>query len=327
MAITALRMLLSLMLVAGAVAPAIMATGQEPAPGSQVKQRGQHDWRESSAIRLETDLVSLTVSVTDRSGRAIMGLKMEDFKVYENGIEQPISFFGSEDVPASWGLVLDRSGSMMEMMRDVYQAAIHVIDEGTEQDEMFVVTFNDRVEVACDFTSERHKLENSILGLRANGETALYDAVAFALDHIRRGKHQKKVLVLITDGQDNSSQLKFRELIEMAEERDVLIYTVGMFESMDMRSLRMRGIDARSELEKLAEVTGAFAHFPTDIEKCRATMKAIALEVGHQYSLGYYPTNTGRDGKWRKIRVAVNQKTSESSYAARTRRGYYVQKP
>lgn len=289
------------------------------------QQHGHETSQEAPAVKLDRELVSLSVTVTDQNGKAVLGLKREDFKVYENGVEQSISFFSAEEAPACWGLVLDRSGSMMTMMQDVYRAAIHVMDEGTEQDEMFIVTLNDQIEIVCDFRSDRHKWENSILGLRAGGTTALYDAVAFALDHIQYAKHQKKVLVVITDGEDNSSRLKFRQLIERVEERNALIYTVGMFESMERSWLGLRDGYRRGELEKLAEVTGARAHFPTNIEQCRESMREIAREVSHQYSLGYYPSNLARDGQWRKIKVTViRQGEKDAKYVARTRTGYYA---
>src|SRR5712691_6746417 len=302
------RVLLSLSIVCAISAGvAAFASAQTPKPSpSTVKEQPQGP---DEKLTIETDLVPLRVTVADREGRAIRELKKEDFKVYENGVEQAINHFSSEAAPTSWGLVLDRSGSMAEMIGDVYRAALHIIDEGTEQDEMFIVTFNKQAELIEDFTSDRHGLENSILGLRAEGETALYDAVAFALDHVRQGKHKKKVLMVLTDGEDNSSSLRQRKIVERAEEEGVLIYTVGMFEGMDDRLFGMRmGMgrrDVLGELEKLADVTGAFAHFPTDIEGCRNSMREIAREVSQQYSLGYYPSNRAHDGKWRSIRVVV----------------------
>ena len=273
-------------------------------------------------VTIDTDLVVLRATVSDTQGRAPAGLKQADFKVYEDGVEQPLSFFSSEESPVSWGLVLDRSGSMTEMMGDVYQAALHVIDDGTSKDEMFIATFNDRSEVISEFTSDRHRLENSTLGLRADGETALYDAVALALDQVKRGKYRKKVLVVVTDGEDNSSRLKFSQLIERAEEEEVLVYAVGMFGQVGMGLMGARSGSARSELEKLAQVTGGTSHFPDDPGQCRDVMSAIAREVSQQYSLGYYPANKSHDGKWRSVRVAVGQ--GQTKYAARTRAGYYA---
>ncbi len=282
--------------------------------------------QDAASLKLSTDLVSLSVTVTDQKRRAITGLRREDFKVYENGVEQPLSFFSAEEAPVCWGIVLDRSGSMAEMIRDVYRAAVHVVDEGTEEDETFIVTFNKNVELGADFISDKHRLQNSILGLRADGGTALWDAINFALDHLKRAKHRKKVLVVITDDEDNSSRIKFRELIERAEEANVLIYPVGMFESIGMFRLEMSGGGPRVELEKLAEVTGARAHFPTNVEQCQSTMREIASEVSHQYSVGYYPNNSKRDGKWRNIQVVTGQGEGKARLTARTRAGYYAPK-
>ena len=298
---------------------------------ASLAQHEREGLQENQPIKLTTDLVSLNVLVTDQSGRAITGLKQGDFKVYENGTEQAVSFFSAEEAPVSWGLVLDRSGSMMGMMRDVYRAALHIVDEGTEQDEVLVATFNDRVEMVTGFLSDRHRLENSLLGLRADGTTALWDAVAFGVDRVKRGKHRKKVLVVVTDGQDNASTLKFRELIERVEEDEVLIYPVGMFEAGGevMRDLIKMGLEEaypQLELEKLAEATGTQAHFPNNIEECKRAMKEIAREVSQQYSLGYYPANTARDGKWHKIQVKVSAGDGKIRYVARTRAGYYAPK-
>lgn len=280
-------------------------------------------------IRIDTNLVVLRVTVSDQQGRAATSLKQEVFKIYEDGIEQQIGFFSAEESPVSWGLVLDRSGSMMDMMSDVYDAALHVIEDGTSRDETFIVTFNQKPELVIDFTSDQHRLENSVIGLKADGQTALYDAVDFALDHLKHSKNRKKVLVVVTDGEDNASRLKLRDLIERAEEEEAVIYTVGMFGSMGSSSgllARLMGErDTRGELKKLAEVTGGSSHFPQNVDQCEVVMKEVAREVSQQYSLGYYPLNKTRDGKWRKIQVKVSDGRSVN-YVARTRSGYYARK-
>jgi VWFA-related protein len=277
-----------------------------------------------STIKVDTNLVLLNVAVTDQKGRAVSGLEKTHFKVFEDGVEHSINFFSMEKVPVSWALVLDRSGSMSEMIGNVYRAAVHVVDEGSEDDEAFIVTFSETSELASDFVSDRRKLRDSVEGLRAGGSTALWDAVAFALDHLKHGQHRKKVMVVITDGEDNHSRLNLRDLVRRVEEEDVLIYTVGMFESDGLS--RFFGADAsmRKQLARLAEATGAQAHFPTNIEQCEAAMAAIARDVSWQYQLGYYPTNRARDGKWRKIKViVVGSGNTDTKYIARTRTGYY----
>jgi len=174
------------------------------------------------------------------------------------------------------------------------------------------------------FISDKHRLENSTLGLRAFGQTALYDALEFALGEFSKGKFRKKVLVVVTDGEDNSSNLPFRKLVQQAEEEEVIIYTVGMFGSGIMAFRGSAGI--RGELEKLSEVTGGTAHFPSNPDDCRKVMKEIALEVSQQYSLGYYPTNTNYDDKWRAIQLKVQRGREESGLTPRTRTGYYARK-
>src|SRR3989442_372971 len=121
---------------------------------------------------------------------------------------------------------------MQDMIDDVYQAALHAIDDGTDNDETFIATFNDHVDLVSDFVSDKHRLENAVLGLRAGGETALWDAIAFTLNHIRSGQHRKRVVMVITDGEDNRSELAFRDLVDRAERAEVLIYTVGMMGPM-----------------------------------------------------------------------------------------------
>jgi Ca-activated chloride channel family protein len=326
---------------------------QNPLFAQQRESVAQKDQSSNSPIRLTTDLVLLNVMVTDRNGQALLDLKKEGFKVYEDGVEQMISFFGAEETPVSWGLVLDRSSSMKKMMAEVYQAALHVLDEGTDDDEAFIATFNNGVEKIVEFTSDRNTLRNSLIGLRATGNTALYDAVAFALKQMRRARHQKKVLVVVTDGEDNSSRMRLGDLVELAQESDVLIYAVGMFDSMNaaMPVPRYEGLNRtqdfdaqslnpnrkgmpmlredyfREYLKELAEVTGATAHFPSNPTACKEVMRTIALEVSRQYSLGYYPTNMNRDGKWRKTKVVVApQGKKASGYVVRTRAGYYAPK-
>ena len=272
-------------------------------------------------IVINTDLVVLRASVTDKQGRAVTGLKKENFKVFEDGVEQVIDLFSAEESPVSWGLVLDRSGSMERMIREVYEASLHVIDEGTNKDEMFIVTFNEKTELVSRFETDRHRLKNSTLGLRADGDTALYDAVSFALDEFKQGKFRKKVLVVVSDGEDNASRLSFRKLIERAEEEEVIIYTVGMFDS----SMEF-GLNVRDGLAKLAEVTGGRAHFPKDADDCRTVMDEIALEVSQQYSIGYYSTNETYDDKWRSIRLQAKEQKSQNALVARTRPGYYAKK-
>lgn len=291
-------------------------------PGAWTQAGKGYEPQQRTTLRVGVDLVLLDVTVQDRAGQPVRDLQKEHFKVYEDKIEQSISFVGREEAPVSWGLILDSSGSMKGMMHDVYEAAAHVMEEGTHEDEMFVMTFNDGVDLVLELTSDRRKLQQSIFGLQSHGSTALYDAVASALDHIKQGKHRKKVLVVITDGEDNHSSFSFRRLLDRVRESDVLIYTVGMRVAMGaFRSLN----ESRHDLEEMAKITGGYAYFPTNIEKCRQTMSKIAEEVSEHYTIGYYPANREHDGRLRKIKIAIAESEGKNrKYTVRARSGYYA---
>jgi Ca-activated chloride channel family protein len=278
--------------------------------------------RESPSLQVAVDFVLLDVSVQDKDGQPVRNLQQKDFRVYEDKIEQPISSFSTEESSVTWGLVLDRSSSMQGMLKDVYESALNVIDQGTKEDEMFIMTFNNRTETVSELTSDRRQLTDSIFGLHAEGSTALYDAVDTALDYIKQGKHRKKVLVVVTDGGDNRSRIRFSRLMDRVKESDVLIYTVGMYGSMVNNPTEARSSSqARQELKQLAETTGAYAHFPPDPGKCREAMDKIAQEVSEHYTIGYYPANQARDGRWRKLKVAVAAQPN-AKYLVRARSGY-----
>ena len=154
----------------------------------------------------------------------------------------------------------------------------------------------------------------------------MYDAVDSALDYLKQGKHRKKVLVVITDGGDNKSRVRLSRLVDRVKESDVLIYTVGMLGVMAHNPTEARMTQQpRQQLEQLAEITGAYAHFPIDAEKCREAMAKIAREVSEHYTIGYYPTNQAHDGRWRKLRVVVtDHHGANTKYLAHTRSGYYI---
>ena len=279
----------------------------------------------SPSLRLDVDLVSLNVVVTDQKGQVIKDLSQEDFKVYEDRVEQPISFFNYEEAPVSWGLVLDRSRSMSSVITDVHQAALHLIDEGTGQDEMFILAFNDEKQMVQNFTSDRNRLANALFGLQSSGRTAMFDAVAFALERLREGVHPKKALIVVSDGEDNSSELSLKELIEVAEEQDGLIYVIGFSEPADPGRKGLRNWGPRAQLEKLAKATGGKAFFPGNVHQCQDTVRTIAMEVSHQYNIGYYPSRPVHDGEWRKIKVeVVREREPGRKYLTRTRTRYFA---
>src|SRR6266571_2557566 len=299
----------------------LVTSGMIFAQGSRPSQEGS-----TRSLQVSVDLTLLDVTVHDRAGKPVRDLEQGRFKVYEDKIEQTISFLSKEESAVTWGLVLDRSGSMQGMMSDVYQAALHILEDGIGEDEMFIMTFGDGINLVSPLTSDRRALQNSIFGLEAHGPTPLYDAVASALDYIKQGKHRKKVLVVVTDGGDNHSSLSFNRLVDRVRESDVLIYAVGMYGTMAHNPTELRLIQRpQRQLEQLSETTGGYAYFPTDPDKWRETMSTIVQEVSEHYTIGYYPSNQTHDGRWRKVKVEVTKTNQDKAkYFVRTRSGYYA---
>lgn len=274
---------------------------------------------DNQSLRVAVDLVLLDVAVSDRDGRSVRNLDRGNFKVYEDKVEQTISYFTTEESPVTWGVVVDRSGSMRDM-KDVYDAALHMINEGVKDDEMFVMTFSRKIDTLTSYTTDRRVLQDALFGLHAQGATALWDAVDSAIENLKRGKHRKKALLLITDGVDNKSRVSFNRILDRVKESDVIVYTVGI---NTPTGIFAKGRRERDQLEALAEITGGYAHFPTDSKECRETMEEIVREVSEHYTIGYYPANATYDGKWRKIKVVTDSGMRDEKYVARSRTGYF----
>ncbi len=278
------------------------------------------------SIKVDVDLVQLHVTVTDRSGRSFTGLKVENFRIYDNGAEQKIHHFTTRDLPFSMGLVLDRSGSMSMVIDEVYQAAFHTIRASKPEDEFFIFTFNHEFQMRQNFSTDRKLLQKQLKGVDAEGRTALYDAVLAALDYIRGGRHDKKALLVVTDGADNSSKASFRDLLERVRRENVAIYVMGFFGAVSDYGSRVERDDLERRLIDLADAGGGKAYFPRTMEECDQVCIAVAQELRQQYGLGYYPIPKVRDGGWHAVQVQL-QLTPENfnkGLTARTRAGYFA---
>lgn len=283
----------------------------------------------TAPIKVDVDLIVLHVTVIDRNDRAQRDLRAGNFRVYDNGIEQALHHFSTEDLPYSMGLILDRSGSMMMMIDEVYDAAFHTIRASKLEDEFFVFTFNDEVQLRQNFSTDRGLLERRLKRARAEGRTALYDAIATGLEHVRNARHDKKALLVVTDGDDNSSAISFDALLSRAQQEEVTIFTIGMLGPEGEFSLRVQNESLRARLTRLAEATGGRAYFPRNIEECEKACIAIAEELRQQYSLGYYPVPAMHDGTWHavEVRLQVPGQLGAKELAVRTRSGYLSPRP
>lgn len=277
-------------------------------------------------IKVDVGLVNLNVTVTDRTGQPYTALKTDNFRVYDNGVEQVIHHFSRDDVPFSMGLVLDRSGSMFMMMKEVYQAAFHTISSSKAEDEFFLEVFSDEVKTQQDFSTDRRVLEQQLKSIGAGGATALYDAILEGVDHIQRGHHDKKALLVVTDGADNASTHRFQEVLERARQESVALYIVGMFDREELAAERTSENHLKKSLTQLAEATGGKAYFPRNIKQCEQACITIAQELRQQYAVGYYPSFRLQDGRWHNVEVRLNLENDmrDSGLKARTRAGYYA---
>jgi Ca-activated chloride channel family protein len=297
-------------------------TPPPPPPPPQLKDQTH------GGIRVSTDLVLLHVTVMDEHGQFVPGLKQNNFRVFEDKVEQKISAFLGEDVPVTMGLVIDNSGSMREKRAQVNAAALTFIKTSNPQDEVFVVNFNDEyyLDLDKDFTNDQRELNEALSRIDARGSTALFDAVIGSLDHLRKGHKDKKVLLVITDGDDDASRKKLADVVAVAQKSDAQIYAIGVFSDEDRKSAKKMIRNSKKELTEMTVVSGGAAYFPDTLEQVQSICAQVAHDIRNQYTLGYYPTNLAMDGSFRQVQVQLIQPKDRGKMTARTRAGYYSQK-
>jgi Ca-activated chloride channel family protein len=273
------------------------------------------------SLRIDVDQVLLYATVTDRGNRYVNGLSPENFRVWEDKIEQHIEYFSKEQVPLSVGIIFDVSGSMQEKLRQAQAAAATFLKMGDRDDEYFLIQFSDSPELLQDFTTDITKLQNRLLFAKAHGSTSLYDALYLGMNRVLRGTNTRKALLLITDGEDNHSRYSIANVKDFAKEHDVTIYSIGIEDASDMLFPVVNG---RANLEALAELTGGVAFFPRTVDVLEDICQQIGLDLKNQYMLGYRSQNLAKDGKWRKVQVKVLPPKGLGGVTVRAKNGYYA---
>jgi Ca-activated chloride channel homolog len=312
----------STLLIVAAALSLVRAQQQGPVPPPPAQQQ-----REPSgyAIQRDVNLVVLHASVLNSRGQFVPGLQQENFRVFEDKIEQKLSVFRQEDVAVSLGLVIDNSGSMRDKVAQVRTAALTFVKVSNPQDESFVVNFNDDyyLDTVHDFTSDINELQDALDRIDSRGSTGLYDALIGSLDHLRKGHKDKKVILVISDGLDNASRRSLEDAVREAQRSDALIYAIGIFSDEDLRQNRGQMRKARGALTDLTTATGGLAFFPDTADETEALCTQIAHDIRNQYTLGYSPTNTAQDGKFRSVQVDVTPPRGLGKLSVRTRTGYF----
>ena len=278
-------------------------------------------------IKLDTDLVLLDVSVVDITNNPVFDLKKEDFAVYEDKIQQTIEAVSREEVPLSFGMVIDTSGSMRSKLQIVSDSALDLVKQMKQDDEAFLAQFKAEPELVQDFTTDRRELEDAIGELFTSGGTSLLDAIIATADYAQeKGKRRRKALIVITDGLEKNSSVKEKEVMDALKEDEVQVYLVGFIDEEDSEKSyfgKSPAKKAKDLLTRLADDSGGRAFFPRDVSEMPAIAAQIAKELRTQYVVSYYPTNDKRDGTFRSLKVNVSPKGNRK-LIARTRQGYYA---
>ena len=294
---------------------AVLACG----PVLAQKPAHQADDPSKAVFRTDTRLVVLHATVVDKSGHLVTNLPQSAFTVYENNVAQTIKDFKREDVPVSMGLIVDNSGSMRDKREKVKEAALDLVKDSNKSDEVFVVNFNDEAFLDTkDFTSDMKEMEEALSKIDSRCGTAMRDAIRMSIDEAKeKGKRDKKVLVVVTDGNDNSSLISLENLVKSAQQSGILIYTIGLLSEEEHREAAR----AKRALKEIAEATGGQVYFPKELADVAKIAHQVAHDIRNQYIITYTPTIAALDNTYRAIKVVAN---GPNKPMVRTRSGYYA---
>jgi Ca-activated chloride channel homolog len=265
----------------------------------------------SSNFRVDARMVQIPVTVTDPLDRNVMNLTADNFRVFEGDVEQKISAFSMADAPISAGVVFDTSGSMKRRLQESRAAVQQFLDSAVPNDEFFLVQFSDAASLLSPFTREQSAILRGMESLDARGWTALYDAVFMSVQQMRRATNPRRVLLVLSDGEDNNSRYSESEVLSLVREADVRVFAIGLFTR------------ARC-LEKMAEETGGRMITVHSLADLPAAMEKLNTEIRNQYMLGYFSTNAANDGRYRKVRVEVRLPVGTPPVHLAWRRGYLI---
>jgi Ca-activated chloride channel homolog len=298
------------------VAQSLPTEVQHDTPGRAIKQ-GQ-------SVHVDVELALVNVTVTDPHNRMVTGLESDNFRIFENDVEQEIQYFSSEDVPISIGVVFDLSGSMANKVGKSKEAALQFFKTANPQDEFLLVSFNERAELTSSFTNSVEDLQSSLLSLSAKGRTALLDAIYLGLSEMRSARNAKRALLIISDGGDNHSRYRESDIKRLAREADTQLYAVGIFDPLEYRSRTPEELNGPSLLSEVTELTGGRVFDVQNVNELPDIATKIGAELRNQYILGYRPSNKSHDARWRKIKVKLRAPKGLPPLSVYAKTGYYA---
>jgi Ca-activated chloride channel family protein len=269
------------------------------------------------------NLALVNVTVTDPYARVVTGLEPDNFRIFENNVEQEIQYFSSEDVPVSIGVIFDLSGSMANKVGKAKEAALQFFKTANPQDEFFLVSFNERAELISAFTNSADDLQSRLLSASGKGRTALLDAIYLGLSEMRTARNGKRALLIISDGGDNNSRYNEKDVKRLVREANTQLYSIGIFEPFGNRSRTPEELNGPSLLNEVTELSGGRAFSVENINDLSDVATKIGSELRNQYILGYRPSDKSHDARWRKIKVKLRTPRGLPPLSVAAKTGYY----
>jgi len=283
--------------------------------GTAIKKVGLH---------MDVDLALINVTVTDPYNRLVTGLDPDNFRVYEDNIEQEVVTFSSEDVPISIGVIFDFSGSMANKISKAREAALQFFKTANPQDEFFLVSFNERAELTSSFTNSIEDLQSRMMLTAPKGRTALLDAIYLGLSQMRGARNGKRALLILSDGGDNHSRYNESDIKRLVKEADTQLYAIGIFDPLGYRNRTPEELNGPSLLGEVTEMTGGRVFAVENLNELPDIASKIGMELRNQYVLGYRPSNKAHDARWRKIKIKLRAPKGLPPLNVYSKTGYYA---
>jgi Ca-activated chloride channel family protein len=285
-------------------------------PGTSIKPK--------QGLHMDVDLALVNVTVTDPYNRLVTGLDPDNFRVFEDNIEQEVVTFSSEDVPISIGVIFDFSGSMANKIGKAREAAIQFFKTANPQDEFFLVSFNERAELTSSFTNSVEDLQGRMMLTAPKGRTALLDAIYLGLSQMRGAKNGKRALLILSDGGDNHSRYNESDIKRLVKEADTQLYAIGIFDPLGYRNRTPEELNGPSLLSEITEMTGGRVFAVENLNELPDIASKIGMELRNQYVLGYRPSNKAHDARWRKIKIKLRAPKGLPPLNVYSKTGYYA---
>jgi Ca-activated chloride channel family protein len=301
-------------------AAALNLRAQEAGPTKP--EATQQKIEKGKSLKTETEITLVNVSVTDPYGRLVTGLEQSNFRVFEDNVEQEIVKFSSEDVPISIGVIFDMSGSMSDKIEKSRLSAMQFFRTANPQDEFLLINFNDRAELASNFTGSVDDLQSRLMFTAAKGQTALLDGIYLGLSEMKGAHNPKKALLIISDGGDNHSRYSQEDIRRYAREADVQVYAIGLFDESGGPTTEER--NGPGLLAELTQETGGRAFAVRDLKDLPDIATKISMELRNQYVVGYRPGDHAHDGKWRKIKIKLRPPKGLPPLTVYAKTGYFA---